>query len=112
MLMVVVGVALYWTMFYDMGFQSGQNEQKATIEAERYAGDAANQIEQECRNKSGLSVRECIAKIVAGERESQRGESDLAAQWKAANWVMWAGILAGAQLIATVFALYTMSAKP
>ena len=99
-------VVLYWSMFYDMGFQSGQNERKANVEAEHYASDTANQIDRECGAESGQSARECIAKIVAAERESQRGESDLAAQWKAANWVMWAGILAGAQLVATAFGLF------
>ena len=105
-LVAVLGLAAYWAMFYDMGFQSGQNERKATAEAEHYASDTANQIDRECGAESGQSTRECIAKIVATERESQRGESDLAAQWKAANWVMWAGILAGAQLLATAFGLY------
>ena len=105
-LVAVLGLAAYWAMFYDMGFQSGQNERKANVEAEHYASDTANQIDRECRAESGQSARECIAKIVAAERESQRGESDLAAQWKAANWVMWAGMLAGAQLLATGFGLY------
>ena len=105
-IVAAVAVAIYWAMFYDMGFQSGQNERKANVEAEHYASDTANQIERECGAKSGQAARECITKIVATERESQRGESDLAAQWKAANWVMWAGILAGAQLIATALGLY------
>jgi hypothetical protein len=99
-------VALYWAMFYDMGFQSGQNERKANVEAEHYASDTANQIDRKCGAKAGLAAHECIAEIVAAERESQRNESDLAAQWKAADWVMWAGVVAGAQLLATAFGLY------
>jgi hypothetical protein len=105
-LVALVAVAAYWAMFYDMGYQSGQNERKANVEAEHYASDTANQIDRECSAKAGQPARECIAKIVKAERESQRSESDLAAQWKAADWVMWAGILAGAQLLATAFGLY------
>ena len=105
-LVAIIGIAAYWSMFYSMGFQSGQNERKANVEAGHYANDTAKQIERECSAKAGQAARECIAKIVAAERESQRGESDLAAQWKAADWVMWAGVLAGAQLFATGLGLY------
>lgn len=103
---IAVGVASYWLMFYDMGYQSGYGERKAQIEAQHYASDSAKKIERECGTKSGLAARECITKIVTSERESQRNESDLAAQWKAADWAMWAAIIAGAQLIATALGLY------
>jgi hypothetical protein len=105
-LVAVIGIGLYWSIFYSAGYGSGYNERKANIESEHYASDAAEQIERECSAVSGEAARKCITKIVQAERESQRGESDLAAQWKAADWVMWAGILAGAQLIATIAGLY------
>ncbi len=105
-IVAALGVAMYWAMFYSAGYGSGYNERKAQIEAKHYASDTANQIERECGAKAGKPARECITDIVNAERESERGESDLAAQWKAADWVMWAGILAGAQLIATALGLY------
>lgn len=106
-ILVAIGiVALYWSMFYNAGYQSGYNERKAKVESAHYASDTANQIDRKCSTKTGEAARECITEIIGAERESQRGESDLAAQWKAADWVMWAGILAGAQLIATVLGLY------
>lgn len=93
-------------MFYNAGYQSGQNERQANIEASHYARDAAEQIERKCGTVTGEATRKCITEIVEAERESQRSESDLAAQWKAADWAMWAGIIAGAQLIATALGLY------
>lgn len=105
-LVAVLGIGAYWAMFYSAGFGSGYNEREAQIEAQHYATETANQIERECSAKAGEAARECIADIVKAERESQRNESDLAAQWKAADWVMWASIIAGAQLIATVIGLY------
>lgn len=102
----IIGIALYWSMFHSMGYSSGYHEGQAEISGQHYASDTANQIDRECGTKSGQAARECIADIVKAEREGQRNESDLAAQWKAADWVMWAGILAGFQLIATVLGLY------
>lgn len=99
-------VAAYWLMFYDSGYQSGYNERKAKVESAHYAAYTADQIERECSGKVGSSARKCIAEIVKAERESQRGESDLAAQWEAAEWAKWAGVAALAQLIATVIGLY------
>ncbi len=39
-------------------------------------------------------------------RESQRSESDLGAQWKAADWVFWASVVAAAQLLASIVGLF------
>ena len=105
-LVAVLGIGAYWAMFYSAGYGSGYNERQAHIEAKHYVSDTPQQIERECGAKAGEATRECIAKIIDAERESQRSESDLAAQWKAADWVMWAGIIAGAQLIATALGLY------
>ncbi len=105
-LVAVIGIALYWAMFYSMGYGSGHHEGQAEVNGQHYASDTANQIDRECGTKSGRSARECITEIVKAEREGQRNESDLAAQWKAADWVMWAGIIAGTQLIATAAGLY------
>ena len=105
-IVAALGVAMYCAMFYSAGYGSGYNERQAHIEAKHYASDTPQQIERECGAKAGEATRECIAKIIDAERESQRSESDLAAQWKAADWVMWAGIIAGAQLIATALGLY------
>lgn len=105
-LVAVAGVAFYWWMFYDAGYGSGRNERKANVESAHYASDTANRMERECSAATGKVVRECIAKIVASERENQRDESDLAAQWRAADWVMWAGMIAGLQLLATLAGLY------
>ena len=99
-------MGLYWSMFYSAGYGSGYNERKAQIEASHYASDTSNQIERECSAKTGQAVHKCIAEIVKFERESQRNERDLAAQWKAADWALWAGVIAGAQLIATLAGLY------
>ena len=93
-------------MFYSAGYGLGYNEGKAEVETGHHASEAANQIQRECSTKTGDAARECITKIVDAERESQRGESDLAAQWESASWVKWAGVLAGAQLIATALGLY------
>ena len=105
-LVAAIGIAAYWAMFYSAGYYSGQHERKANVEAEHYATDAANQIDRECSAKAGQAARECITNIIDAQRESQRGESDLAAQWKAADWVMWAGVIAAAQLLATALGLY------
>ena len=105
-LIAAIGIALYWAMFYQAGYGSGYNERKAQEESKHYASNTAKEIERACVDLTGSATRECIAKIVEAERESQRNESDLAAQWKAADWVMWAGIIAGAQLLATAVGLY------
>jgi len=105
-LIAFLGVTLYWAMFYDAGYGSGFNDRKAKVEAAHYASDTPEQIERECGAKTGQAARECIATIIETERESERNESDLAAQWKAADWVMIAGAIAGAQLLATIVGLY------
>lgn len=102
----VVGIASYWAMFYSAGYGSGYNDQKAKIEAKHYASDTTNQIERDCSAKTGEVARKCITDIVKAEREGQRNERDLAAQLKAADWAMWAAIIAGAQLLATIIGLY------
>ena len=102
----VIGVALYWSMFYSMGYSSGYHEKQAYVESEHHASDTPKQVEGKCGAKASSELRECITEIVKSERESQRSESDLAAQWKAADWVLWAGAIAGAQLIATLVGLY------
>jgi len=105
-LTVVVAVGLYWAMFYDMGFQSGYSAGSSKIHTEHYAANATEQIERECGGKAGLSAHECIANIVKAERESQRSESDLAAQWQAANWAGWATVVAAASALVTGIGTY------
>lgn len=105
-LVVIVAIGLYWSMFYDAGYNSGYHERQAYVEREHHASDTPKQIERKCSAKAGAELRECVAEIVEAERESQRSESDLAAQWKAANWVMWAGVVSGLQLILTLAGLY------
>lgn len=98
---VIAGVALYWAMFYDMGLQSGVNQTRAEIERGHHAADTAKQIDRSCVGMSGKPLRECVTEIIDAERGERRDESDLAAQWQAADWVMWAAIISGAQLIVT-----------
>lgn len=105
-LVACVGIGAYWWMFYDMGASTARNEERARIEREHYAADTPNRIQQECSGLSGAAQLECISKAVDSERENRRNESDLAAQWKAADWVAWASILAGAQLISTLLGLW------
>lgn len=103
---IAIGIALYWWMFFEMGHLSGRNQERAQIEREHYAADAAENMERSCSNLSGAALRECARKVVNSERESKREESDLAAQWNAADWARWATVVAGAQLIATILGLY------
>lgn len=102
----VAGIFLYWWMFYDMGASSARHEERAKIERGHYAADTPERVEKECSGLQGAAQLECVANIVDTQRENRRNESDLAAQWKAADWVMWASILAGAQLISTLIGLY------
>ncbi|APZ99240.1 hypothetical protein BWQ93_12625 [Sphingopyxis sp. QXT-31] len=102
----IITVILYSGMSYSAGYQSGWNDRKAQIEATHYASDAPNRIERECAGFTGKAARECVAQIVDAQRENERGESDLAAQWKAADWVMLGGIVAGIQLLASIIGLY------
>ena len=93
-------------MFYSMGLQSGHHQERARIERDYHSADATKQIDKTCEGANGSALRKCITDIVEAERESRRNESDLAAQWQAADWVLWAAIIAGAQLIATIAGLY------
>lgn len=103
---IIAGIALYWWMFFDMGWQSGRNQERTAIETKHYAADTDRRIERECTGPIQATARECIADIIRSERESQRNESDLAAQWQAANWAFWAAIIGGAQFLATLTGLY------
>lgn len=93
-------------MFYSAGYSSGYADTKAAIQTEHYAHNTPQQIERECSSREEREVRKCIAEILQTERENERGESDLAAQWRAADWVMIAGVIASAQLLATIVGLY------
>jgi hypothetical protein len=105
-LLIGFGVSLYWAMFYSAGFGDGFSDQRAKTEASRYERDLAGDIKQACGKRSHSELPDCIAKVVATQRESIRGESDLAAQWEAARWVKLAGFAAMAQLLATIVGLY------
>ena len=103
---IVFGVMAYWWMFYSAGLSSGRHEERARIERSQYAADTAERVQNECAGGPELAALKCVTEIVDAQRESQRNESDLAAQWKAADWVFWASLIAGAQLIATVIGLF------
>lgn len=105
-IVVILAIALYWSMFYSAGYGLGYHKGQAEVERGHHASETPKQIEGECGSKTSVEFRECVTKIIDAERESRRGESDLAAQWEAAEWVRWAGVLAAAQLIATVIGLY------
>ncbi|MBA4763498.1 hypothetical protein [Sphingomonas sp.] len=89
-------------MFYSMGVSYGVNQERSNQQASAYAADAPKRVERDCAGLVGGPLAKCATEIVEAARESQRGESDLGAQWQAANWVVWATIVAGAQLLATV----------
>ncbi len=111
MVTIIVGAlaaAMYWAMFYDMGFQSGYHAGDSKVQSGRYANNAAQQIEQECSAKSGSAAHKCIAGIIKFQRESQRSESDLAAQWKAANWAEWSTIIASFSVLVTGIGTYLL----
>ncbi|MDX8356816.1 hypothetical protein [Sphingopyxis terrae] len=99
-------VASYAAMFISAGYQSGYNDRKAKVEARHYANDAAKDIERSCGELPPSRARECIGEIITAQRENERSESDLAAQWESAEWAKWAGVAALAQLLATVIGLY------
>jgi hypothetical protein len=105
-LVVALGVGLYWWMFYQAGFSSGRREERAHVEREHYAADAANKLGNVCNGMSGAAAAKCGYQVAETEREGRRNESDLAAQWKAADWVFWAGIIGGAQLFVTAVGLF------
>ncbi|MGY4395834.1 hypothetical protein ACVWZA_000995 [Sphingomonas sp. UYAg733] len=88
-------------MFYSMGASYGSNQERSNKQASAYAADAPKRVERECAGLAGTPLAECATKIVQAARESERDESDLGAQWQAANWVLWATIIAGTQLLAT-----------
>jgi len=92
-------------MFYDMGASSARNDERSKRYTSTYAADAAKHVEKDCAGRAGKALVECMVEIVDATRESQRAESDLGAQWQAANWVAWATIIAGVQLVATILGL-------
>lgn len=94
---IALGAILYF-----QGYSSGRHDQRAHVERQHYAAETPKRIESECQQAASAARGECIAKIIDSERESQRSESDLAAQWKAADWVFWAAIIAGAQGLITL----------
>ena len=100
-LAAVFATLLFWSMFYDVGFQSGFQEGSSRAEREHIRVNGAQLIERECGGKQGASGRECIADVIASQRESQRGESALAAQWEATNWTKWATIVAAISVSVT-----------
>lgn len=102
---IVLAVSVYWLMFYSMGASSARNDERAERYTAIYAADAAQQVKKDCAGLAGNALAECAVAVVDATRESQRGESDLGAQWQAANWVLWATLIAGAQLIATIMGL-------
>src|SRR5437868_2490124 len=95
----------FWWAFYSMGYSSGRNEERARIEREHYASEATQRLSNDCVKLSGTALAECAYKIAKTEREAERQESDLAAQWKAADWALFAAIIGGAQLVATAIGL-------
>src|SRR5207253_6183545 len=103
---VLFGVAACWWMFYDIGYSSGRHQERAHVESEHYAADASRYLSEHCGTLAGAALRKCIYEAAQTEREGQHNESDLAAQWKAADWVLWAAIISGAQLIFTIIGLY------
>lgn len=104
-----LGVALYCAMFFSMGLQSGRNDERTEKYSNYYRDYAAQRIEKECAGiASATQQRECIAEIVDAQRESQRGESDLGAQWQAANWVLWATVIGAIQLVVSGFGLWAL----
>jgi hypothetical protein len=100
------GMFAYWWMFYRAGYSSGRHEERAHIEREHYAAEAADQLSKVCGQLSGTAAAKCAYDTAETEREYRRNESDLAAQWKAADWVLWGAVIAGAQLVATAAGLF------
>ena len=96
---IVVAIAGYWLMFYSMGASTARHDERAQKYGAAYAADAVDRVEKQCVGLLGRRLAECATEIVDASRESQRSESDLGAQWEAANWVKWASILAAAQLL-------------
>jgi hypothetical protein len=105
-LVVALGVLGYWWVFYQAGVSSGRHEERAQIEREHYAAEAAQQLSDVCGKLVGAAATKCAYDVAKSERESRRSESDLNAQWEAADWVFWAGIIGAAQLIATATGLF------
>lgn len=102
---LALGALAYWWMFYHAGYSSGAYQERAHIEREHYAADASKRLGESCDGLTGADLRKCAYDIIKTERESGRAESDLAAQWQASDWAMWAAIVAGAQLLATITGL-------
>jgi hypothetical protein len=88
-----------------MGVSHGTHNERSKKYSEAYAANAAKDVERGCVGLTGSDLAKCATEIVEANRESQRSESDLSAQWQAANWVLWATIIAGAQLLATAIGL-------
>ena len=102
---VAAGILLYLWMFHNIGFQSGRNQERARIESEHYAAQAADDLSKKCGGLGGADLRKCVYETAAAQRESERNESDLAAQWQTADWARLAAVVAGLQLIATIIGL-------
>ncbi|MES2444651.1 MAG: hypothetical protein V4574_17640 [Pseudomonadota bacterium] len=95
-------------MFYSAGNSSGRHEQRVYDANERHSRDSIAQIRQVCSAKQPADQAQCVREFIGAEREAKHNESDLAAQWKAADWVMWAGVLAGVQLLISAIGLYAL----
>ena len=105
---IVFAIAGYWLMFYSMGASTARHDERAQRYGAAYAADAVDRVEKQCVGLLGRRLAECATEIVDASRESQRSESDLGAQWEAANWVKWAGVLAAAQLFISGLGLYAL----
>ncbi|MBA4773928.1 MAG: hypothetical protein H2054_12620 [Sphingomonas sp.] len=90
------------------GYSSGRHEQREHEASEPYSRDAREHIKRECGVGTSAEKAKCVREIVEAEREAKRNESDLAAQWKAADWVFWAGVIGGAQLLISGFGLVAL----
>lgn len=101
-----VTFALYAAMFLSAGYGAGLNNGRAQAESSLYARNASVDIEQRCSKLAPALMRKCVAEIISRQRENQRSESELAAQWESARWAKWAGAAALAQLLATIVGLY------
>lgn len=96
---IALGFVLYCAMFYSAGGLDAGNNARAERYAAQYKADAPQRVQRECARKVGADLAKCAVEIVDASREQQHSESDLAAQWQAANWVLWATIIGAIQLV-------------
>ncbi|MBZ9733910.1 hypothetical protein LB534_09855 [Mesorhizobium sp. CA18] len=96
-----VCIVLAAIMGWQLSSQHIQYDKQADHYAEDFASHSNEEILKSCGATAGLDLVKCLRQELEAERDTKRGEADLAAQQKVAKWSLGAFIISGLSLLFT-----------